>query len=113
MAVQPRLNPKLDPVQLRKRVLLFYFAAGINLLMAFWVGSAGAKSGQAGAGTITLITLVFIAFAGVNYYMARKLQKYLRRLLQERGAAPVASQKVTDRAVTGTAVTDDAVTKDR
>ena len=87
MAVQ--LNPQLDPVKLRKRVLLFYFAAGINLLMAFWVGSAGTSSGQASGGTVTLITLVFIGFAGLNYYMARKLQKYLRRLLAERGMAPV------------------------
>ena len=81
--MQPRLNPRLDPVQLRKRVLLFYFAAGVNLLMALWVGSAGGGS-RASGGTITMITLVFIAFAGLNYYMARKLQKYLKRLIQER-----------------------------
>ena len=89
MAMEPRLNPRLDPVQLRKRVLLFYFAAGVNLLMALWVGSVGGSS-QAGGGTVTLITLVFIGFAGINYYMARKLQKYLRQLLQGGGgAAPV------------------------
>ncbi|HEX2830750.1 MAG TPA: hypothetical protein VHP37_30725 [Burkholderiales bacterium] len=108
-----RINPNLDPVRLRKRVLLFYFAAGINLLMALWVGSVGGSSGQASGGTVTLITLVFIGFAGLNYYMARKLQKYLRRLVAERPAVPAGEQKVTDGAVTGSAVTDDAVTKDR
>ena len=79
MAIEPRLNPRLDPVQLRKRVLLFYFAAGVNLLMALWVGSVGAGS-QAAGGTVTVVTLVFIGFGALNYYMARKLQKYLRRL---------------------------------
>jgi hypothetical protein len=83
--MQARLNPKLDPVQLRKRVMLFYFAAGVNLLMALWVGSVGGSS-QAGGGTVTVVTLVFIGFAGLNYYMARKLQKYLKRLLEERSA---------------------------
>jgi hypothetical protein len=104
MAVQ--MNPKLDPVQLRKRVLLFYFAAGVNLLMALWVGSVGGSS-EAGGGTVTVVTLVFIGFAGVNYYMARKLQKYLRRLREE-WAASVGEQKVT-----GSAVTDESVTKSR
>ena len=85
-----QINPKLDPVQLRKRVLLFYFAAGVNLLMALWVGSVGGSS-EAGGGTVTVVTLVFIGFAGVNYYMARKVQKYLRYLLQQRPAgAPAA-----------------------
>ena len=90
-----QINPKLDPVQLRKRVLLFYFAAGVNLLMALWVGSVGGSS-QAGGGTVTVVTLVFIGFAGLNYYMARKLQKYLRSLLQQRPAAPVDDKNVTD-----------------
>ena len=95
MAIEPRLNPKLDPVALRKRVILFYFAAGVNLLMALWVGSVGGSS-QAGGGTVTVVTLVFIGFAGLNYYMARKLQKYLRSLLQQRPAAPADAKDVTD-----------------
>ena len=85
MAIQPGLNPKLDPVALRKRVLVFYFAAGVNLLMAFWAGSVGASSAS-GGGAVTMVTLVFIGFAGLNYYMARKLQKYLRRLVLEQPA---------------------------
>ena len=84
--MQARLNPRLEPAQLRKRVMLFYFAAGVNLLMALWVASVGGSS-QASGGTVTLVTLVFIGFAGLNYYMARKLQKYLKRLLQERPGA--------------------------
>jgi hypothetical protein len=55
--------------------------------MALWVGSAGSAA-QTGGGTVTVITLVFIGFGGLNYYMARKLQKYLRRLMGERGMAP-------------------------
>ena len=77
--MEPRLNPRLDPTALRKRVLLFYFAAGVNLLMALWVGSVGAT--QAGGSTVTIVTLIFIGFGGLNYYMARKLQKYLRRMV--------------------------------
>jgi hypothetical protein len=85
-----QINPRLDPAQLRKRVLLFYFAAGVNLLMALWVASVGGTS-TAGGATLTLVTLVFIGFAGVNYYMARKLQKYLKQLLEQRGGpGPVA-----------------------
>ena len=89
--MEPRINPRLDPVQLRKRMLVFYFAAGVNLLMALWVGSAGGS--QAGGGTVTIVTLIFIGFAGMNYYMARKLQKYLRRLRQQHGSVVPAEGK--------------------
>jgi hypothetical protein len=71
------MNQRVDPAQLRKRMLLFYFAAGVNFLMAFWVWSVGAS--QAPGGTLTLITLVFLAFAGLNYYMARRISKFLRQ----------------------------------
>jgi membrane protein implicated in regulation of membrane protease activity len=80
------MNQRVDPAQLRKRMLLFYFAAGVNFLMAFWVWSVGA--GQAPGGTLTLITLVFLAFAGLNYYMARRISKFLR---QTPGSTPSAS----------------------
>jgi hypothetical protein len=69
--------PRLDPAQLRKRMLIFYFAAGVNFLMALWVWSAG--STQTGGGTLTLIMLVFLAFAGLNYYMGRRIGRFLRR----------------------------------
>ena len=73
------MTQQVDPPQLRKRMLLFYFAAGVNFLMAFWVWSVGA--GQAAAGTLTLIMVVFLAFAGLNYYMARRISKFLRQLM--------------------------------
>ena len=87
--MNPQLNPKLQPQNLKKRVLLFYFAAGVNLLMALWVGSVGAT--QTSSGPVAMVTLVFIGFAGLNYYMARKLQKYLRRLHDGRSADDGAS----------------------
>jgi hypothetical protein len=71
-------QPQLDPRQLRKRAMIFYFAAGVNLLMAFWVWSAA--GGKTGSTTLLLITLVFLVFAGLNYYMARRIGKYLRQL---------------------------------
>ena len=69
--------PPVDARQLRKRMLMFYFAAGVNLLMAFWVFSVGA---QTAGGTFTAIMLVFLGFAGVNYYMARRIGKQLQRM---------------------------------
>ncbi|HEV7802138.1 MAG TPA: hypothetical protein VGP15_13770 [Burkholderiales bacterium] len=72
------MSQQLDPQQLRKRMLVFYFACGVNLLMAIWVLTAG--GGQVAGGTLTLVELVFIGFAGVNYYMARRIGKFLRRL---------------------------------
>lgn len=59
--------------RLRKRMLMFYFAAGINLVMALWVLSAGA--GVAASGTVALIMLIFLAFAGLNFHMARVIKK--------------------------------------
>lgn len=79
------MNPPLDARQLRKRMLMFYFAAGVNLLMAFWVFSVGA---QAASGSFTTVMLVFLGFAGVNYYMGRKLNKQLQRMQMQSGAPP-------------------------
>jgi hypothetical protein len=64
---------QLDYGAVRKRVLMFYFAAGLNLLMGLYVISAG--SAVAERSTIWLISFIFIAFAGINYYMARTLTK--------------------------------------
>ena len=66
------MEPRMDP-RIRKRMLMFYFAAGVNLLMAFWVSSAG--GGKIAGGTLTVIMLIFLFFAGVNYYMARRIAK--------------------------------------
>ena len=59
--------------RLRKRMLMFYFAAGINLVMAVWVMSAGA--GQVATGTLAIILVMFLAFGALNFYMARVLRK--------------------------------------
>ena len=66
--------------KMRKRLLTFYFAAGLNLIMGMWVFSAG---GQVASGTRSIIVLVFLVFAALNFYMARRLRKqwdaYLRQ----------------------------------
>ena len=75
--------------RLRKRMLMFYFAAGVNLIMALWVFSVG--SGQVAGGTLMLIALVFIAFAALNFYMARVLKRqwdaHLRQQRQQQAAS--------------------------
>jgi hypothetical protein len=64
-----------DPQNVRKRILLFYFAAGINLCMAMYVLAAGLS--QAGGSTLTVVAFVFLAFAALNFYVARMLRKRL------------------------------------
>ena len=70
--------------QLRKRILMFYFAAGINLVMALWVFSVG--SGHASGALIGLIAFVFLAFAGVNFYFAKWLKKKWEAQVRARAA---------------------------
>lgn len=57
----------------RKRVFLFYIAAGLNLGMGFFVLTAGGTT--ATRGTLWMIALVFLGFAALNYYVARSLKK--------------------------------------
>lgn len=76
------MDPELYK-KLRKRLLMFYFAAGMNLIMAMWVFSAG---GQVASGTRTLIVFVFLAFAALNWYMARKLKKQWDAHLRQQSA---------------------------
>ena len=64
-------EPTLE--SLRKRMLMFYFAAGMNVVMGLFVLSMG--GGTASQATLWLVALVFLAFAGVNYYLARVLRK--------------------------------------
>jgi len=72
--------------RLRKRMLMFYFAAGINIVMALWVLSAGA--GQVESGTLGVILLIFIAFAALNFYMARVLKRQWDNHLRQQGGNP-------------------------
>ena len=67
--------------RLRKRMLMFYFAAGINLVMALWALSAGA--GAVESGTLAIIVLIFFAFTVLNFYMARVLKKQWDAHLRE------------------------------
>lgn len=64
---------QVDESALRKRVLLFYVAAGLNLGMGFFVLTAGA--GAAPRGTLWMIALVFLVFALLNFYVARTLRR--------------------------------------
>ena len=76
---------QLDYAAVRKRILMLYFAAGLNTLMGFYVISAG--GGTAERSTLWLIALVFLAFAVLNYYMARVLTKRWDAQVRQRGAA--------------------------
>jgi ABC-type transport system involved in cytochrome bd biosynthesis fused ATPase/permease subunit len=67
--------------RLRKRMLMFYFAAGINIVMALWVASVGA--GQVAAGTLAMVLLIFVTFAAVNFYMARVLKRQWNQHVQQ------------------------------
>lgn len=73
-----------NAASLRKRILMFYFAAGLNVVMGIIVLASG--SGVAAQGTLWLIALVFLAFAGLNYYLARTLRKRYEQLARERPA---------------------------
>ncbi len=77
--------------RLRKRMLMFYFAAGINLVMAVWVMSSG--GGQVAAGTLAMIVALFVAFAALNFYMARVLRRQWDAHV--RGQAPKPLDQVT------------------
>jgi hypothetical protein len=76
---------QLDYAAVRRRVLMFYFAAGVNLLLGFYVISAGGAVAE--RGTLWLIALIFLAFAGLNYYMARTLAKRWQMHVGQQNAA--------------------------
>ena len=80
---------------LRKRMLMFYFAAGINLVMALWVASMGA--GQVAGGTLAIILLLFLGFAALNFYMARVLRRQWDEHVRKSAASRTAqSDEVTE-----------------
>lgn len=66
----------------RKRILMFYFAAGLNMCMSMYVFVA-ATSGE-GGNNLTLVALVFLAFAVLNFYVARMLRRRLEAHLRGR-----------------------------
>jgi hypothetical protein len=79
---------------IRKRMLLLYFAGGVNLFMAVYVMSAGA--GTVEPGKLTTIALIFIAFAIVNFYVARKLRIQWNRLTRQARAPPETTEARSD-----------------
>jgi hypothetical protein len=83
---------QLDSAALRRRVLMFYFAAGLNLLLGFYVISAGGAVAE--RGTLWLIALMFLAFAGLNYYMARTLaRRWQTHVTQQNAATDAAAEQ--------------------
>ncbi|HUP94630.1 MAG TPA: hypothetical protein VM164_06955 [Burkholderiales bacterium] len=62
------MNPQVAAT-LRKRILMLYFAGGANIVMALLVLAAG------GGTTGIVAMLVFFAFAVLQFYMARNMQK--------------------------------------
>lgn len=64
---------EINDSALRKRIIMFYVAAGLNLGMGFFVLTAG--GGTVTRGTLWLISAVFLLFAALNYYIARSLRR--------------------------------------
>ena len=79
--------------RLRKRILMFYFAAGINLVMALWVMSVGAT--QAASGMLVIIVLIFFAFAALNFYMARRLRRQWDDYVRQNQPRPPTTDEAT------------------
>ena len=80
---------------LRKRLLLLYFAGGVNLFMAIYVMSAGA--GVIDATKLTTIAVIFIVFALLNFYLARKLRTQMSRLARQAQVPPDARSEGVKR----------------
>lgn len=59
--------------RLRKRMLAFYFAGVVNLVLGGYVLLAGGAS--MGQGTALLIGLFFLGFAAVDFYFPRAMKK--------------------------------------
>lgn len=59
--------------RLRKRMLAFYFAGMVNLLIGLYVLVAGAA--HMGQGTALLVALFFLGFAAVDFYFPRAMKK--------------------------------------
>ena len=77
------MDPELYK-KMRRRLMMFYFASAMNVVMAMWVFSAG---GQIASGTRTTIVLVFLGFGALNWYMARKLKKQWDAYLRQQGSS--------------------------
>lgn len=59
--------------RLKKRMLAFYFAGVVNLVLGVYVLIAGAAF--LGHGTALLVALFFLAFAAVDFYFPKAMKK--------------------------------------
>lgn len=59
--------------RLKKRMLAFYFAGAVNLILGLYVLTAGAV--HMGETTALLIGLFFLGFAAVDFYFPRAMKK--------------------------------------
>ena len=99
--------PVPDYASVRKRILMLYFAAGLNTLMGFYVIAAGI--GVAERGTVWLVALVFLAFAVLNYYMARVMTRRWDAAVRQRVGPADASRPPEQPLVASDAAPSEAV----
>jgi hypothetical protein len=59
--------------RLKKRILAFYFAGMVNLVLGVYVLVAGAA--HMGQGTALLVALFFLGFAAVDFYFVKAMKK--------------------------------------
>jgi hypothetical protein len=62
--------------RLRKRILAFYFAGVVNVVLGVYVLLAGAA--HMGSGTALLVALFFLGFAAVDFYFPQIIKKKWR-----------------------------------
>ena len=73
--------------RLRKRILAFYFAGVVNVVLGIYVLLAGAA--HMGSGTALLVALFFLGFAAVDFYFPQIIKKKWReQQAQLSGQAP-------------------------
>ena len=70
--METRLDPQLEE-RLKKRMLAFYFAGVVNLMIGLYVLVAGAA--HMGQGTALLVAFFFLGFAAVDFYFPRAMWK--------------------------------------
>lgn len=67
--------------KLRKRILAFYFAGIVNLVIGVYILLEGAKF--MAPGTAMLVTVFFLAFAAVDFYFPKLMKKRWRQYQEQ------------------------------
>ena len=78
--------------RLRKRILAFYFAGVVNLVLGVYVLLAGA--GTMESGTAMLIALFFLGFAAVDFYFPEIIK---RKWLEEQAKMGAQTRQPDER----------------